>query len=95
MRAIASTVPSSVVGALAGIACGLLTAAPLAVLLQQDEVDLGRGMLAVAFPFIAIQLLLLLVRLRWRSEVVPFGALAATTFLLVTVVAVIARECRK
>ena len=82
-------------GALAGIACGLLTAAPLAVLLQKEEADLGHGIAAVAFPFIVLQTLLFVVRIRWRAEVLPFGTLAATTFLLVTVVAVIARECRK
>ena len=81
-------------GALAGIACGLLAAVPLAVLLQREEANLGHGMAAVAFSFALLQGLLLLVRLRWRAEIVPFGTLSALTFLLVTIVAVVYRELR-
>ena len=82
-------------GALAGIVCGLVAAVPIAVLMRQDAPPLGGGIAAVLFSFLLVQGAVMVVRLRWRAEVLPFGSLAATTFLLVVVVAIARRELHR
>ena len=82
-------------GALTGIVCGLAAAAPLALLLRQESPQLSHGVAAVLFSFLLVQGSLVVVRLRWRAEVLPFGSLAATTFLLVVVVAIARRELHR
>jgi len=83
------------VGALVGIACGLVAAAPLAVLLGREEARLGHGMAAVAFAFLFVQGAVLAVRVLAPAEVLPFGTLAVTSFLVLVVAAVIRRELRR
>jgi len=82
------------VGALAGIVCGLVAAAPAVILLSRESNNFGHGIASVAFSFLLVQVALVVVRLRWHDELLPFGTLASLTFLLVVIVAVARRELR-
>jgi hypothetical protein len=77
------------VGGILGIVCGLVAAAPVFVLFARERRELGRGVAAIVFSFVLIQLAMLAVRSLWPAELLPFGSLAAISFMLAVVVAVL------
>jgi len=82
------------VGAIAGCVCGLVAAAPLALLLQGKGDQMGHGIAAVAFAFLLVQGAILAVHAWWPADLLSFGTISVLTFLLVVIVAVARREMR-
>lgn len=78
-----------------GAVCGIAAAAPLLLLLQRQDSDLGRGFGAVIAAFAVIQLSLFAVHALFPGLVAHFGVTATLAFLVCTMVAVARSQVRR
>ena len=77
---------------LAGIACGLVAAAPFVWVLGADSPSIGLSIAGMAFALLFMPVTMLVARSYWPHDVLAFGASGVLVFLACVVVAAIHRE---